>query len=235
MKLNQYNTWKVDAVTYWETEIDLAVEANQTTLGYTDIEKEQMRTDLKSSLNVLMDSYDPKVSSYENDSSKRDEFVGILLSVGTYVTCKDIIATPEAPVETIPILSTGDLRDLFAWWLEDIPDYTTLFTITIEMVNPNPEDPASEEELVYSLDTNAPYSTFLNDLDGYSSDDLSRFNSVNQQAGSSQRNRAAYLLFAGPEAVVVRSEKDLNTTILIDYHAQEILDKFGWIIKGLNS
>lgn len=234
-KLNTYSTWLQSGRVYWESEIDTAVEAQQSSLEYNNTEKEQMRTALKSEMNSYMDSLNSKALTYESDNSKRERFVGILLSVATYIMGKDIAATPEAPVTPITVLPNDDLRDLFAWWREDLPAYQNLFTIYIAMESTNPEDPLAPMELVYEMRTNSAYTTLSGGLDVYSENDLARFDEVVEQSGSSQIDRAAYLLFAGPNAVIVRDENtDLNDKILTDYHGQEILDTFGWTVKGLN-
>lgn len=229
-KLYTYYTWKQDAIVYWENEIDSEVEAQQSTLGYTNTQKEQMRSELKTNLNLYMDAYDPKVSAYENDQTKRDEFVGILLSIASYIISKDQVATPEVPVGTLSTLPNDDLRDLFAWWLEDLPAYSGLFNVHIAMDNTDPMAPVLE----YELQQNASYGTFMTDLDSYGADDLARFNATVTESGTAQRDRAVYLLFSGTDAQVVRNDIDLNQMVLVDYHTQEILDKFNWTIKGLN-
>lgn len=232
MKVNEYPQWRSTAETYWISAIEDEANLKQGELSYSDSEKNQIITELSSELQSGLQALDQKVDEYENDESKRGEFVGILLSIGTYATCKDMIKTPEAPVKPLNTLPSSDLRDLFAWWLEDLPAYESLYTVTINEVA-DPEDPAALPELVYSLDEDA-YPTVLSALSQYSSDDLSRFDALVQESGSSLSDRGAYLMFAGPDAVIERSELSLNEIILTQYHAQEVLDKFGWKIKGLN-
>lgn len=232
MKVNEYPQWRSAAETYWISAIEDEATLKQGELSYSDSEKDQIIAELSSTLQSGLQALDQKVDEYESDESKRGEFVGILLSIGTYATCKDMIKTPEAPVKPLGTLPSSDLRDLFAWWLEDLPAYDSLYTITIDEVADS-EDPLALPELVYSLDEDA-YPAVLSALAQYSSDDISRFNSLNQEAGSALRDRGAYLMYAGSDAVVERSELSLNEIVLTQYHAQEVLDKFGWEIKGLN-
>lgn len=233
MKVNQYPQWRTAAETFWVNEIETEAQTKQSALGYSDTEKSQIISTLTTTMTSQLSSLDQKITEYENDDTKRDEFVGILLSIGTYATCKDMIATPEAPVKPLSSLPSSDLRDLFAWWLEDLPAYESLFVVTIEE-ELDPDDPMATPELVYSLD-DGTYSSAYSAISGYASDDISRFNALNQESGSALRDRGAYLMYAGPEAVIQRSDLSLNEIVLTQYHAQEILDKFGWIVKGLSS
>lgn len=234
-KINTYTAWIQEVITYWDALIDTEAESKQS-LGYGDPKKEQIKTELKADLRSYMNDIEAKAITYESDDTKREEFVGVLLSAGTYIIAKDIAATPAAPVVIIPTLPNNDLRDLFAWWLVDFYPYDDFFTINISMGQTDPEDPLSPEILEWSLSKNPSYDTQLSDFDGYAAQDLARFESFLKESANSQMDRAAYLMFAGQAAVIVRDDTaDLNTKILVDYKAQEILDNFNWSIVGLNA
>lgn len=234
-KLNTYTAWIQEVITYWDALIDAEAESKQS-LGYGDPKKAQIKSELKADLRSYMNDIEAQAIIYESDETKRTEFIGVLLSAGTYIIAKDIAATPAAPVVTIPTLPNNDLRDLFAWWLVDFSPYDGFFTINIAMEQTDPEDPLSPEVLTWSLSKNPPYDTQLSAFDGYAAQDLARFESFLKESANSQMERAAYLMFAGQAAVIVRDETaDLNTKILVDYKAQDILDKFNWSIVGLNA
>lgn len=235
-KLNNYSTWLQAGIGYWGNQIDSEVESRQSSIGYSNAKKEQIRSEMKADLTSYMNDIETKAVMYENDDSKRNQFVSILLSAGTYIIAKDIAATPEAPVEQISSLPNNDLRDLFAWWLIDFVNYESLFTIYLAMESTDPEDPLAPNVLNWEFQKNASYDSQLADFDGYSDDDIGRFNTFVEQSANSQMSRAAYLMFAGANAIVVQDQTtDLKTKILVDYHAQDILDKFGWTVKGLNA
>lgn len=220
-KVFEYQTWIADARAYWEAEIDQAViDASHIGMGFED--------QLKTEMNARMDAFAPVLSSYAADQTRRGPFIGVLLALSNYATSKFLMVTPEVSVPNIPLLPTNSATDLFAWFNEDLPPYETLFEIVFT------EDPLAVPPTVEAELLNVTYDDALSATEGYLSDDLQNFDDITMQIVGAVRESAAYIVFAGADAVIVRNEGTPKEILLNDFGVSDVLDEFGWIVKGLN-
>lgn len=216
-KINEYAAWKPTVITYWETMIDDQYYGNVTN---TD------GTSMKNDLNNYMNSLDSKFNAYASDQTRKGPFIDATFSLANYASAKDVSPSPEVSIASIPELPTGTAKDLFAWWQINLPEPWQMFNI---------HSTTDQVTLLTTLTlTEAKYTTVYTGLGTYVADDIARFDSLATSVSAAVRERASYLLFAGPNAVITNTGKNLNDVLLIDYGIQAVVDEFSWTIKGIS-
>ncbi len=243
MKLSEYKDWKAAAAAHWDPIIaqvltDVADQDWQPEYGPSeDISK------LQAELRSHLDAFDAAVTSYRDDNSRRGPFIDVLMSQLFYINVAVAQPSPLEPV-AVPALIDGedgeDLRQLFAWWRQDLPDFTGFFQVLyngtpqMPVYDPLTEPPTTSVDGVFSLGTTEAFSAALAAFSGYVADDLARLQQLPLQVQANTRDRVAYGIFAGREAVIEPNPVDNRDYLLKDMRAQNVLDEFNWTIRGLN-
>ncbi len=243
MKLSEYTDWKAAAAAHWDPIIAqvLANVADQQWQPEYDPADDISR--LQSDLRSHLDAVDAPVAAYRDDNSRRGPFIDVLLSQLFYINVAVAQPSPLEPVAAPSLIDRedgSDLRRLFAWWRQDLPDFTSFFQVlyngTTQMPTYDPltEPPTTSVVGTFSLGTTEAFSAALAAFSGYVGDDLGRLQQLPQQVQANTRDRVAYGIFAGREAVIEPNPVDNRTYLLEDMHGQKVLDEFNWSIRGLN-
>lgn len=221
MKVFEYQTWRAAAVAYWEAKIDQEVDdAGHTGLGFKD--------QLKTELYAFMDTLDPVFNAYANDDTRRGPFIDVLLALYNYAVSAYLIVTPEVPVPSLSILPNGVVTDLFAWFTEDLPPYENLFEVVFT------EDPLAVPPTVTAELVDVEFSGVVTTVGNYLSDDMANIEGITNQIVAAVRERAAYIVFAD-DANIVRNDGTAKEILLNDFRLLDVLNEFGWTVKGINA
>jgi hypothetical protein len=239
--LNNYSTWKSDAIAYWDDQIDTTLDAVAEEDWTPEYDPSSDKAALKAQLRTFMDAFDTAVNAYSADNTRRGPFIDILLALSNYIANKFIAPSPLTPVPNLSAMPNNTTKDLFAWWNQTLPDFETFFQILYDgsPIMPEP-DPGADPPIVsvdgeFTLAALQPYTDALAAFGNYVADDLARFSSVVQQVPAAIRERVSYGFFAGADAVLDPQPATIKDYLLNEFAVQEVLDQFNWEILGLNA
>ena len=132
MKLYQFPEWKQQALSYWSNVLDNSVNKfyekmvllNDPTSGQANYDN---KVELLNFININLTNIEGLYTTYKTDSTILDKTKDSLISLMSYISMKDIITTKTGP--QIPnILS--NMEDWYKMFSYDLPDFSTLYTIT---------------------------------------------------------------------------------------------------------
>lgn len=240
MKLSEYKDWKAAAAAHWDPIIAQVLTDVADQDWQPEYDPSEDISKLQAELRSHLDAFDAAVTSYRDDNSRRGPFIDVLMSQLNYINVAVAQPSPLEPVAVPALIDGEDLRLLFAWWRQDLPDFTGFFqvlydgTADMPVYDPLTEPPTTSVEGVFSLGTTEAFSAALAAFSGYVADDLARLQQLPQQVQASIRDRVVYGVFAGREAVIESHPVDYRDYLLEDMRAQNVLDEFNWTIRGLN-
>jgi hypothetical protein len=239
-KMNEYHDWKADAIAFWEQKIidDCQAIADSGLISGYDMQADV--DNFTAQMVAYMNAFDTRVNAYLNDNSRREPFIGAMFSLSNYIANKFVAPSPEAPVGSVALLPNDSAKDLFAWWRTTLPNYEGFFEVLL-IAPPPPMEGAGEGgdgggvgTYTTEFRTTDLYTNALEMFSSYVSDDLGRFEVLSEQIPRVISERVAYGFFAGADAVIVPSGKDIKGTLLDEFGVNDILTQFNWTIKGIN-
>jgi len=198
--------WIDDAKSYWNGVIDSGLYEN--------------KDELKEKASQYIDELRTKFDDYKGTSipsifyRSLNEFFG-------YCTMKIRMVVDDDPGVT-EIIPDDDIRNLFTAWKLDAIEFSAMFTI--------------EGETTGDLQTTPEYDDFKSSLESAASSDASALSSFEMGLGSAMGAKSTYLTYGRPKVTMIEPENPDWTKEYVynDMHLKDVLDFFGWKVKGVN-
>jgi len=241
MKWHQFESWQSTVLDHWAPVIDQILDevANQPwQIPYDPTtDKVALKKQAKSHLAAVKSA----IENYRTDTTRLGVFIDCLLSQLFYVQLAFVAPSPVAPVSTPAAIPDNDLRNLFAWWSQNLPSPSGLFQVhynggtAMPVYAPLAESPVVGVNGTFSLATTSAFTAAIEAINTSAQADITRLKQLPEQVQAVTRERVAYGIFASKDAVIEPADIDAKSYLLGPMQTQAILDTFGWTIKGLNA
>ncbi|TGG92549.1 hypothetical protein E4656_13855 [Natronospirillum operosum] len=239
MKLNEYTAWVAVAIAHWEPIIDQVLDDVAAQSWSPEYDPAADKASLKQQLADYLAAFETPLLTYRDDNTRRGPFIDVLMSQVFYINVAVAQPSPLEPVAVPSLIPGEDIRLLFAWWGQDLPDFTGFFEVlydgspTMPVYDATSEPPKTSVDGTFSLGSTAAYQAAIDGLSGYVDQDLQNMEALPLQVQANTRNRVAYGIFAGADAVIEPNPVSSKQYLLQEMHVQDVLDEFGWTIRGL--
>lgn len=241
MKLVDFATWQADLLAYWDGVIEVTLTDVADQPWTPEFEPAGTIQQLKQSLRSQIEPLENLKNAYRTDSTRKGPWIDTLFSQMFYVQVAKVAKSAAVPVPIPAAIPGDDMRQLFAWWTQPLPDYEFFFTPTyngsayMPEYNPLAEPPVIALDGAFALEPTAAFTGAMALFSGLVADDIARMEAFADQVRSVTRERVAYGVFAGQDADIKAADVDAKTAMLRDMKSQQVLDEFNWKIKGLNA
>lgn len=239
--LNAVDTWQTTVADHWHPLIDQALDAVADQPWQPVYDPTADKTALKAELQNHLATVETAIDDYRTQHPGRGAWIDALLSLLFYVQLAKVAPSPVVPVTPPPSLPGDDLRQLFAWWTQALPQPDNLFQVdynggpAMPVYAPLAEPPVTQVTGTFSLSITANFTAALQAIDGAADGDLERLQALPTEIQARTRERVAYGVFAGQDAVIEPTDLQAKAHLLGPMHGTAVLDTFGWAIKGLNA
>ncbi len=205
------SAWITPTKQYWQNEIhNKCVEEEWTN-------EEQMQQDAETYINNLQNTY----ITYKEGTSK-ESLEKVLLPIYVYLSIKYGMTVSGDPPSIPEIIENEDIRNCYINWTLDIPNGQDLFTLE------EGEEPFTGKVVLTEI-----YNNFKSAIEGGNDTDSTKLEAVECTTANSIRPLMLYQLYGKPNTTPANINH--KEYVLNDMHLQEILDEFGFEIKGINS
>lgn len=241
MKWNQFESWQSTVLNHWAPVIDQTLDEVANQPWQIPYDPTADKAALKTQAQNHLASIETALENYRTDITRLGPFIDCLLSQLFYVQLAFVAPSPVAPVSTPAAIPDNDLRNLFAWWSQNLPSPSSLFKVhynggtAMPVYTPLAEPPVVSVTGTFSLVTTSVFTTAIETINTAAQSDIARMKQLPEQVQAVTRERVAYGIFAGKDAVIEPTDIDAKSHLLGPMHTQAILDTFGWTIKGLNA
>lgn len=260
MQLLDFPTWKTEAAAYWSAALTAsqngfysAIINSPTLSGYAGPAKYENEAAMLASINSQLDTTEGYWNTYKTTPTLENKMRDALISLYSYVTMKDVNLATNAPlVLEVSIAASANFR-MTSYTL---PEYSTVFTFITETVSGydghtiNTNTDLLNNKLWYygtSAETPSPTGTYITDrgvvtknslttvdtmITTGATADIAAIDVMTAAIPSSTRDNILFRVYGKPPITI--SPTDTKTFILVNYGYQELLDGFGWQIRGVN-
>lgn len=231
LRVGNESAWINPAKAYWDNEIHIKCVAE----GWTN--EDAMKTDAHSYIDALQTAYTGYKSGADVNALNR-----ALLVIYGHVSMKyNMVVADDPPV--IPVIITGDdIRNFYLNWSLDLTDHEDIFILEgLVPPEPEPEEGGGEEggeegdpePITEGVVTKtSDYLALESSISGGASTDSALLISIETSLAGNIRPFMINQLFAKP--TTSSNNLDIKDFILETMILQDVLDEFGFEIKGIN-
>lgn len=229
MKLRELRTgnesaWITPAKEYWDTEIHNRCVSE----GWTN--ENEMKANAREYIDSLQTAYTAYKSGADVNSLQR-----ALLPIYGHISMKYNMNVSGDPPTIPEIVTDDDIRNFYINWSLDLPSYTNIFVL--EPLESEPPEGGGEGEpepvtegVVTKTET---YLSLESSITGGDSTDSSLLISTETSLSGNVRPFMINQLYAQP--ATTSNKIDIKQFALTNMYLQDVLNEFGFSIKGINS
>lgn len=259
MKLQDFDQWKADAILYWSNTIyahtnafyDFAIVNYPSYAGPPAYEN---AADMVIQAANYLGNIEAAYLSYKGSSSLLESFKAYMISLYPYVTQNYTSVIPDLPWQNPQDVDANNLLNMASY---DLPDYTTFFDFNTEVVTgydghtinnntdllinklwydgPSATTPSPTASYITDrgyMTTTASFSNTISTINAAGAADITALGNKITDITAQSNDNLVYMIYGNPKVITAR--KTAKQVILEDLNYQNILDQFGWQIKGIN-